>query len=103
MGQVCQKCGDGDLMCSKSKVNGPIKSHGRGRTSQRGGGASLPNSDMTFHAGGRDTSESAEYGQQNTIFTQMEDINLSNFDPALLSNIVASGNKLSETETKAMA
>lgn len=52
MGQVCQKCGDGDLVCTKSK-NGPVKPHTRNKMSQRvpGGEVSLPNSNMTFNAG----------------------------------------------------
>ena len=52
MGQVCQKCGDGDLVCTKSK-NAPGKMPSRNnKISQRipGGAVSLPNSDMTFSA-----------------------------------------------------
>ena len=59
MGQVCQKCGDGEVVCTKGKnINGPQKPHLRNKGKKNGGGqrgtgggVSFPNSDMTFHNG----------------------------------------------------
>ena len=95
MGQVCQKCGDGDLICSRDKNNGPMKPHRRNGGRGTDGPVSLPNSDMTFQTGDRYLGDSMDQGHLNTF---MDDLNLSNIDPVLLQTLMDSNTPMSQKE-----